>query len=92
MGSRDDPLSRIPMNPTSTSVELVIEGNTDSAQYREAVALLDHSGLAYRTGPANGSGSGAVPCLSCGGETLTDFSKDKVVAFLWAHGARFEDS
>jgi hypothetical protein len=80
------------MSPIPAKVELVIEGNRASAQYKETMALLDHSGLAYRIGPEADSPSTGAPCLRWGDETLTDVSKDKVVDFLWAHGAQFEDS
>jgi hypothetical protein len=80
------------VNPTPTKVELELEGNPDFPRYKETVALLDHSGLAYRVAPAANSDQSGAPRLIWGDETLIDVAKDKVVAFLWAHGARFEDS
>jgi hypothetical protein len=80
------------MNPPPNKNDLVIEGNADTAQYHETVALLDRSGLTYRIGPQKDSGSADVSRLRCGEEILTDLSKDKVVGFLWKHGAQFEDS
>jgi hypothetical protein len=80
------------MTPHPPRIELVIEGSADSAHYKEAVALLDRSGLAYRIASGPAPGGSAAPRLRCGDDILTDISKDKVAAFLWAHGARFEDS
>jgi hypothetical protein len=80
------------MDPAPARVELVIEGNTNSDLYRETMALLDRCGLPYRIGAGTAPEAGGAPRLRWGDEILTEVSREKVVAFLWAHGAQFEDS
>jgi hypothetical protein len=82
------------MGFTRENAVVTVHGDSTDHALRAAIALLDRSGLSYRQARISaGSGGGAAQaCLSCGTQYLTDLSRDRVVDFLWEHGARFEDS
>lgn len=81
------------------SAVLVLHGDPASPLVKQAAALLDKSGLSYVTkaaGPSEGAGSqakgGRSVRISAGADSVYDFSRAELVDFLWAHGAKFEDS
>ncbi|HEY1763898.1 MAG TPA: hypothetical protein VGF85_03175 [Opitutaceae bacterium] len=73
--------------------KLILRGDAASQEFTEAMAVLDKSGLAYviRDHPWSDGSDGQLMLL-WGDETLTGFSHRELVDFLWAHGAKFEDS
>jgi hypothetical protein len=75
------------MASTAPKTPLTFQGDPALPDTKRVLALLDRSGLDYRTIPPKGNST-----LTAGKEVLTDFSHRELVAFLWAHGARFEDS
>jgi hypothetical protein len=75
------------MASTAPKTPLTFQGDPALPDTKRVLALLDRSGLAYRTVPAREKST-----LTAGKEVLTDFSHRPLVQFLWAHGAKFEDS
>jgi hypothetical protein len=78
---------------------LVLHGDPANPVVKQASAVLDQSGLSYVTKAAGpGKRFGAQPRraprirVSSGGDAVCDFSRRELVDFLWAHGAKFEDS
>ncbi|HEY1848721.1 MAG TPA: hypothetical protein VGG37_05920 [Opitutaceae bacterium] len=67
--------------------KITLEGDPGAADYKEAMSVLDRSGLSYNVRP------GAQPTrITWGRERLANFSRSQLVSFLWGHGAQFEDS
>lgn len=73
--------------------KLALVGDAASQEFTDAMAVLDRSGLPYviKDHPW-GNGQERSLVLTWGDETLTGFSHRDLVDFLWAHGAKFEDS
>jgi hypothetical protein len=82
---------------------LTLFGDTNSSEVKEAIEVLDRSGLDYRISasatPRNLAGNvgqtpreGGLPAVQSGADSLSRFSKQELVDFLMNHGARFEDS
>jgi hypothetical protein len=80
------------MAPTSPKIELMLRGDPDTPKFKEAMAVLDQSGLGYRIIHDLRSHGQPAPLIVWGEETLADFSHGQLVGFLWDHGAKFEDS
>jgi hypothetical protein len=78
---------------------LVLHGDPADPVVKQAAALLDQSGLSYTTkATVSGERAGSKPNrarsvrISVGADSVYDFSHVELVDFLWAHGAKFEDS
>lgn len=77
---------------------LVLHGDPTDPVMKQASALLDQSGLSYVTQATPGKkartpnrGVRSVR-LTSGVDSVSNFSRRELVEFLWAHGAKFEDS
>lgn len=77
--------------------------STTASKNKLAVDILDRSGIDYRVVEApNPSASHAarppadedrnLPRVEYGAAQITDFTRQQLIDFLWAHGAKFEDS
>jgi hypothetical protein len=87
------------MRSSPKSAVLVLHGDPADPVVKQASALLDQSGLSYMTKAAGvGKKAGTAPGgarsirVSSGTHSVCDFSRQELVEFLWAHGAKFEDS
>jgi len=58
------------------------------------VAILDRCGLGYRTvnGARTADPAAKLPRLEFGRDALSGFGRQELFDFLWAHGAKMEDS
>lgn len=92
-------MRRMETDPKQT---LTLYGNADSVEMKAAMEVLDGSGLAYRVeAPSQSSAAmregdfaiaGRFPIVRAGEHILSQFTRQQLVEFLWAHGAKFEDS
>ncbi|HZZ20448.1 MAG TPA: hypothetical protein VFE25_13815 [Opitutaceae bacterium] len=73
-----------------TDEPLLVSGPKDDPQLKSVLLLLDQSGMSYKTVKREGRSKGIM--LSHGGDSVSDFTHKELVEFLWAHGAKFEDS
>jgi hypothetical protein len=80
------------MDPCPAKIELMLRGDPDMPKFKEAVAVLDQSGLGYRIIHDLREQVRPAPLVVWGEETLADFSQGQLVGFLSAHGATFGDS
>ena len=74
---------------------LVLQGHSTDPALKRASEVLDRSGLSYVTKAPPRSGAAptsAVVRVSWGADSVTNFSREELLQFLWDHGAKFEDS
>ena len=76
------------MQPSRNLPALVLTGPAENPDLKAAVSFLERTGLDYRSEV----GQGRTACMTWGSDMLTDLSHSRLVEFLWAHGAKFEDS
>jgi hypothetical protein len=82
------------------SAVLILHGHSSNPVVKQASEVLDQSGLSYMTKPPTAehpSGKAAAVDsssvrVSWGSDSVSNFSRQELVEFLWAHGAKFEDS
>ena len=87
------------MRSSYNSAVVVLHGDPADPIVKQASALLDQSGLSYVTKAAGPGASSATRSddprgvrVSWGADSVSVFSRRELVDFLWAHGAKFEDS
>ena len=80
------------MDSRPAPIELTHRGDAGSQEFTDAMDVLDRSGMAYRIRDLARGERGTGLRLTWGHESISSFSRRQLVDFLWAHGARFEDS
>ena len=87
------------MTAPAPKITLTLYGDSDAPEVKAAIEVLDRSGLSYmmKAAPAPGQwgragADSAYPMVTWEDERLSGFSHRELVDFLWAHGAKFEDS
>jgi hypothetical protein len=80
------------MNSDRKGPLVILHGDPEDRIVREAIELLDRSGLAFRHEPGAAGRSAALPQIICVASSLSPRSRNEVIDFLREHGARFEDS
>jgi hypothetical protein len=76
------------VQPSRKPPAIVLSGPADDSDLRAAAEFLSRTGLDYRSEFAPGKRAR----VAWGADVLTDLSHARLVEFLWAHGAKFEDS
>ena len=77
--------------------------SADEARNKRATEILDQSGIDYQIvefseatsdhdRPPGSAAGRSLPELRCGDDVVSEFDRQTLVDFLWAHGAQFEDS
>jgi hypothetical protein len=89
------------VTPTDAKQILTLYGDSESAETKAAMEVLDGSGLARVQAPSQSASAmrtgdfamgGRFPMVRAGDHILSQFTRQQLVEFLWAHGAKFEDS
>jgi len=87
------------MTVPTPRIALTLYGDPNAPEVKAAIEVLDRSGLSYMmkaaAAPDSRERPGASPShpvVTWEDERLSGFSHRELVDFLWAHGAKFEDS
>jgi hypothetical protein len=94
-------VTKTAMDTSKCLLTLFGDPNYDST--KSVIEILDRSGLAYSVkspsaweestaGSGKNSQRNPFPILAVGEHVLSPTARSDVIDFLWAHGARFEDS